>query len=133
MRRCQTSIVPLSHAFLRTSVICGPVARSCGCRIELRAFGPTPRSSCRSKPRSSCKVTWEGRLSHLVAGILILALWPALPTGGWVRVDTPHFVVFGQSSEKTTETIATEFERFREAIGRVLPLAVIESPVPTVV
>ncbi len=72
-------------------------------------------------------------MSHFVAGLLILALSPPLPAVGWVRVDTPHFVVFGQTSEKTTGAIATEFERFREAIGRVLPLAVIESPVPTVV
>ena len=72
-------------------------------------------------------------MSQLLAGILMLAMWPALPGSGWVRVDTPHFVVFGQASEKTTAAVATEFERFRDAIGRVLPLAVVESPVPTIV
>lgn len=51
----------------------------------------------------------------------------------WVRVDTPHFVVFGQSGETSTRVIAVEFERFREAITRVVPAANGASPVPTLV
>ncbi|HXG53979.1 MAG TPA: hypothetical protein VNJ03_01250 [Vicinamibacterales bacterium] len=51
----------------------------------------------------------------------------------WVRVDTPHFVVFGQAGEKSTRVIAVEFERFREAITRVMPVASGASPVPTLV
>jgi len=71
-------------------------------------------------------------VSNLLVGIL-LALWLAPAVPDWVRVDTPHFVVYGPSGDRQTRSIASEFERFREAIGRVMPAAVVDSPVPTVV
>ncbi|MBA3298279.1 MAG: hypothetical protein H0U19_15245, partial [Acidobacteria bacterium] len=67
-----------------------------------------------------------------VLGVLSLAF--ASPAAAeWVRVETPHFVVFGQAGEKTTREMAAEFERFREAIARVMPAAKGASPVPTMV
>lgn len=51
----------------------------------------------------------------------------------WVRVDTPNFVVFGEVGEKRTRDVASEFERFREALGRVLTGAATRAPVPTTV
>jgi hypothetical protein len=50
----------------------------------------------------------------------------------WVRVETPNFVVFGESGERRTREIAAEFERFREALGRVT-VAPGKSAVPTVI
>ena len=52
---------------------------------------------------------------------------------GWVRIDTPNFVVYGESSEKRTREVAGEFERFREALGRVIPRAATRAAVPTIV
>ena len=74
-----------------------------------------------------------GLVFSLVAGILLLALVPPLALRDWVRVDTPHFVVYGPTGERQTRAIASEFERFREAIGRVMPVAVDDASVPTVV
>jgi hypothetical protein len=72
-------------------------------------------------------------VSPIVAGILLLTLWPPASTADWIRVDTPHFVVYGPAGEKQTRAIASEFERFRAAIGQMMPVAVVDSPVPTVV
>jgi hypothetical protein len=62
-------------------------------------------------------------------------LLAAAPVHGaqWVRVETPNFVVFGEVGEKRTRDVASEFERFREALGRVLSGAATKSPVPTTV
>jgi hypothetical protein len=62
----------------------------------------------------------------------LLAAATATPAPDWVRVETPHFIVFGQPGDRKTRAVALEFERFREGIGRVIPAAV-ESPVPTIV
>lgn len=50
----------------------------------------------------------------------------------WVRVETPNFVVFGESGERRTQEIAAEFERFREALDQ-LTVAQTKTAVPTVV
>jgi hypothetical protein len=67
--------------------------------------------------------------------LLVLALGLAIPAEAaeWVRVETPNFTVFGQAGEKRTKEVAAEFERFREAIGQVLPSAATGSAVPTTV
>ncbi len=51
----------------------------------------------------------------------------------WVRIDTPNFVVYGEAGEKRTREVASQFERFREALGRILPGAATRAAVPTVV
>jgi len=51
----------------------------------------------------------------------------------WVRVETPNFVVFGEVGEKRTRDVAAEFERFREALARVVSGAATKAPVPTTV
>ncbi|CAN5849272.1 hypothetical protein BH24ACI5_BH24ACI5_12320 [soil metagenome] len=56
---------------------------------------------------------------------------PAVPE--WVRVETPNFVVFGEAGETPTREYAAEFERFREAIGRVVPGAGARPAVPALV
>ncbi len=66
--------------------------------------------------------------------LLVLSMLPSPANAAdWVRIETPNFVVFGQIGEKRTRDIAAEFERFREAIGQVLPSAAIASAVPTTV
>ncbi|MEO5896812.1 MAG: hypothetical protein ABIS06_14030 [Vicinamibacterales bacterium] len=69
---------------------------------------------------------------HRLLWILLVLGSTVTAAADWVRVETPHFVVFGQSGDKKTRAIASEFERFREGLARVLPAAV-ESPVPTIV
>ena len=51
----------------------------------------------------------------------------------WVRIDSPNFTVFGEIGEIRTREYAAEFERFREALGRVVPGAALRAAVPTVV
>ena len=68
----------------------------------------------------------------IAAGVM---LFIAVPANGaqWVRVETPNFVVFGEVGEKRTRDVAAEFERFREALARVLSGAATKAPVPTTV
>src|SRR5262245_54348220 len=68
----------------------------------------------------------------IATGVIVLM---AVPVQGaqWVRVETPNFVVFGEVGEKRTRDVASEFERFREALARVLTGAATKAPVPTTV
>jgi hypothetical protein len=68
----------------------------------------------------------------LVSLLVLLAAAPAA-AGEWVRVDTPNFVVFGESGAARVEEVALEFERFREALGQVMPAGATVAAVPTVV
>lgn len=68
----------------------------------------------------------------ILCGLAVL-LHAATASAQWVRVESPHFVVFGEIGEKRTREYAGEFERFREALGRVVPGAAARPPVPTVV
>jgi tetratricopeptide (TPR) repeat protein len=67
----------------------------------------------------------------------LLALGGLAPTGPaavpWVRVETPNFVVYGDAGERRVREVAEEFERFREALGRVIPGTGTTAAVPTVV
>jgi tetratricopeptide (TPR) repeat protein len=75
-----------------------------------------------------------GRIRSLCAALLVVGVVSGdASAADWVRVDTPNFVVFGEVGEKRTKEVAAEFERFREAIGRVLPGAVTSSAVPATV
>jgi hypothetical protein len=68
----------------------------------------------------------------ILCGLAVL-LHASTASGQWVRVESPHFVVFGEIGEKRTRDYAGEFERFREALGRVMPGAAARPAVPTVV
>ena len=70
------------------------------------------------------------RLSPFLACVLLAA--PAA-AAEWVRVETPNFIVYGETGERRVREVAEEFERFREALGRVIPGAATPAPVPTVV
>lgn len=52
---------------------------------------------------------------------------------GWQRVDSPHFVLVGDIGEGRLLNMAIRFEGFRAVLARVLPPAVMSTPVPTVV
>ena len=61
-------------------------------------------------------------------------LLSAAPAGAeWVRVETPNFIVYGEPGERRVREVADEFERFREALARVIPGAGTPAAVPTVV
>lgn len=78
---------------------------------------------------------WTHRSRWQVA--LLAALFCVLPlqarAAAWVRVETPNFVVLGEASEKRVREVAEQFERFRQALGRVLPGAATTAAVPTIV
>jgi tetratricopeptide (TPR) repeat protein len=67
------------------------------------------------------------------AFLLLLADSSAASAADWVRVETPNFVVYGESGEARVREVADEFERFREALARVIPSAATPAAVPTVV
>ena len=71
------------------------------------------------------------RFSLLVV-LLAAGIRPAA-ADEWVRVETPNFIVFGEPSEKRVREVAEQFERFRQALARVLPGAATRAAVPTVV
>jgi hypothetical protein len=66
----------------------------------------------------------------LVTACVVMQAQSALAQ--WTRVETPNFVVYGELGSKGTRNVADEFERFREALGRLMPGAVRQT-VPTVV
>ena len=72
-------------------------------------------------------------------GVVCLALspTPAAPTvapqHGWLGMQTKNFSLVGNGSEKDLRRVAQRLEQFREAIGIVLPKAVLNSPNPTLV
>jgi tetratricopeptide (TPR) repeat protein len=71
------------------------------------------------------------RLAALAA--IGLFLYASSPAGSWGRVDTPNFIVYGESSPRRLREVSAEFERFREALGRVIPGARVTAAVPTIV
>ena len=72
-----------------------------------------------------------------IAAALLLFLpgaGPPVPAAApWIRVETPNFVVYGDAGESRVRDVAQEFERFREALGRVIPGTGTSAAVPTVV
>lgn len=70
------------------------------------------------------------RLALLGLSALLLA---SSAEAAWLRLDTPNFVVIGDSDPRKLRAIAIEFERFRETLSRVLTARVTESAVPTIV
>jgi len=72
----------------------------------------------------------------VAAGVLTAAvcLSAAVPyQRAWRRVDSPNFVIVGDISEGRLLNTAIRFEAFRTVLARVLPPAVMSTPVPTVV
>src|SRR5688572_10715603 len=67
---------------------------------------------------------WMAALAWLLAA-------PA--SAQWIRIDSPNFTVFGEVGESRTREYTAEFERFREALGRVVPGAALRAAVPAVV
>ena len=72
-------------------------------------------------------------LRHAIALALVFASVLPAAAADWVRVETPNFIVFGESGERRVREVADEFERFREALARVIPAASAPVAVPTVV
>ena len=70
----------------------------------------------------------------VLSAALVCLLGTAAPAAAqWVRVESPHFVVFGEAGEARTREYAAEFERFRDAILRVVPGAAPRPAVPALV
>jgi tetratricopeptide (TPR) repeat protein len=65
--------------------------------------------------------------------LLALTAAPAAAPAEWVRVDSRNFIVYGSSGEGRAREVAAEFERFREALARVIPNAATPGAVPTTV
>jgi len=70
----------------------------------------------------------------LLAAALLIMLQPTRSSASdWVRVETRNFIVYGETGENRVREVASEFERFREALGRVIPGAGTPAAVPTIV
>jgi hypothetical protein len=69
------------------------------------------------------------------AACILAALLASSPAAAaeWIRVETQNFIVYGETGERRVREVAAEFERFREAMARVLPGAARPAAVPTVV
>jgi hypothetical protein len=73
-----------------------------------------------------------------VVGVLsaiacVAAVSPPAASAEWRRLDTPNFIVIGDVSTRNLREVATEFESFRETLGRVLNARATTTSVPTVV
>lgn len=71
--------------------------------------------------------------ASLVAAVAVVAPAVLSAAATWLRLDTPAFVVIGDAGEKRLQSIATDLERFREALSRMLREGATSSAVPTVV
>jgi Peptidase MA superfamily len=52
---------------------------------------------------------------------------------GWLRLDTPNFTIVGSVGERELQSVATEFARFRDAIGQLMGPSATATIVPAVV
>ena len=75
------------------------------------------------------RTRWQIALLAAVSFVFPHHAWAA----SWVRVETPNFIVVGEASEKRIREVAEQFERFRQALSRVLPGAATTAAVPTIV
>ena len=73
------------------------------------------------------------RRTLLALAATIVGVAAPAAAADWVRVDTPNFVVVGESGPKRVKQVAEEFERFREALSRVLSASTASTPVPTTI
>jgi hypothetical protein len=86
--------------------------------------------------RQSQMLAAAGIIVRVLAAFLIVAATASTSAAGndqWIRVESPHFVVFGEIGEKRTREYAADFERFREALARVVAGAAARPAAPTVV
>lgn len=73
------------------------------------------------------------RATLLLAALPWLAAAAASPQAGWLRIDSPNFVVIGEVGARELNDVAAQFEGFRETLRRVLGEGVTSTAVPTVV
>ena len=67
----------------------------------------------------------------IALGVCLAAPSPALAQ--WRRIDSPNFVVIGETGARDLRDIAVKFEAFRETLSRLLTERAIATAVPTVV
>jgi tetratricopeptide (TPR) repeat protein len=71
-------------------------------------------------------------------------IWLALPLSvslaatiadkpAWLRLDTPNFTIIGSTGERELQSVAAEFERFRDAVGQLMGPSATATIVPAVV
>ncbi|MBM3800887.1 MAG: tetratricopeptide repeat protein [Acidimicrobiia bacterium] len=66
--------------------------------------------------------------------VCLLVLGSSLPLTAkdiWVRVQSPHFFLIGNDSEKNIRRAAVKFEQFRAAFSQIFPRMKLNSSVPT--
>lgn len=56
---------------------------------------------------------------------------PPDPPDDWVRLETPHFVLFGDAQARKVAEIADELERLRAVLGRLTRGKAVDLPAPT--
>jgi Tfp pilus assembly protein PilF len=82
-------------------------------------------------------VLCRGRCRRPVTiGAALLALLvtaPARADAAWRQIRTGNFLLIGDVADRDLQTVAVRLERFRDAVGRLMPGAVTSAPVPIVV
>lgn len=74
-----------------------------------------------------------GLLLLLSASILAAPSPRVRLDGDWIRVETPHFLVYSGASASKAKEIALDLERFRAVLLRLKPSSAENAPVPTTV
>jgi tetratricopeptide (TPR) repeat protein len=55
------------------------------------------------------------------------------PRTGWLRLQSPNFLLLGDVGAHDLRQVAERLEQFREALGLILPNAILTTPTPTIV
>lgn len=72
-------------------------------------------------------------VSGLLLAALMLAAAPGRAEAKWTSLRTENFLFVGDAAESRIREIAQRLEQFRDVMSAALPLAVVQSPAPTVV
>lgn len=68
-----------------------------------------------------------------VLAVLCVLSGPTAASAQWLSLQSDHFRVIGNASQRQLTTVALKLEQFREVIARVHPLAIREESAPPVV
>lgn len=82
---------------------------------------PARSISCLARRPADNGYKRMNRFTHLVAGLLAVILWPAVPAqAAWLKAESAHFVVYADDSERDlmrfTERFTERLERYHAAL-----------------
>ena len=73
-------------------------------------------------------------MKNLAALLIFFALVaPVAAKDKWLKINSKHFTLIGNASEKDIRTVGTKLEQFRSVFSQLFPRVNVESPVPITV